>query len=834
MADTSPLANSPPGGPELGPEDGEEAWLPRLRDDEKVALLSGCGMWEAGGVPRLGLPPLRVSDGPHGPRGCGLRGNAGAALAPCELALAATFDESLIEEVGAFLGEECAKAGAHVLLGPCLNLQRLPTFGRHFECFSEDAHLTSRAAVAYVRGVQRHVGACAKHLVGNDQETNRHTMNSVIEERTLREIYLAPFEAAAVEAGVESMMCGYNRLNGTFCTENPWLLQRILRDEWGWRGFIVSDWYGNRSTLPALRAGLNLEMPGIEPMYFGGYLREAVHNNDVPTDLLDERCRPVLRTVLRRATRGSGAAETAATSNSSRRRDLLRRAASRSMVLMKNESRTLPLNAASLRRIAVIGPNASETVIQGGGSARVRPQQCCSFLEAMRHALPSTVELVHEKGCIGWEERVVTPELAALMMVGSCDRTGRPAWAPWFMTCVSDGFLKLAAPICGNECFRKRCMPLLRCLGVRQPTVDEIVAQLAAKAARGEKSACSDMPSIPWGSLILTGLAILVLWNHIPANFRLAAVAAGFALTFLILPVRRQLQRRADESAITLAARAAESADAVVLVLGTDGHWESEGAEQPHMRLPGRQNELVQSVATVARGPVIVILNVGSPKELPWLESVNAVLLAHYGGEEMAPALIDLLLGTASPTGRLPTTWLHRLEDSPAVFASATADSPAAAPGDSVYREGLGVGYRGLNPEVPPVFPFGHGLTYTQFEYGPLEAQVSLESSSDRPGPRCSAQLRVRNVGERVGLEVVQLYVKDGSTPQTLRGFACTAELPPGGDALVSFNLGPRALGSWYDPAIGEWRVPSKGAVLKLRVGSSSSDIRTELAVKIP
>jgi len=191
-----------------------EDTLACLTTEEKVGVLSGCGMWEAGGVPRIGLPPLRMSDGPHGARGLSLSGEEGAALAPCEAALAATFNEALVEEVGSLLGQECASRGAHVLLGPCLNLQRWPLCGQHFECFSEDPYLSGRAAVAYVRGVQRHVAACAKHFVCNDQEDYRHTLSSVIDERTLREAYLAPFEAAVIEGGVESVMCGYNRLNG--------------------------------------------------------------------------------------------------------------------------------------------------------------------------------------------------------------------------------------------------------------------------------------------------------------------------------------------------------------------------------------------------------------------------------------------------------------------------------------------------------------------------------------------------------------------------------------------------------------------------------------------
>lgn len=860
-----------------------ERMLRQMSSEEKVGLLSGRSMWKAGGVPRLGVPALAMSDGPHGMRGLGLSGEAGAVLAPCELALAATFDEGLIGEVGTLLGEDCARRGASVLLGPCLNMQRSPLFGRHFECFSEDPYLSGRAAVAYIRGVQQHVAACAKHFVCNDQEKNRHTLNSVIDEATLREVYLAPFEAAVIEGGVESIMCGYNRLNGMFCTENEWLLQKVLRDEWHFQGWLVSDWFGNQSTVPALKAGLNVEMPGIEPRHYGGYLLEAVRQGSVSENLLDERCRPVLKTSLcRRATSTPGPALQASDSQAfMNRRRLLLRAASSSIVLLRNEAGALPLEGGdSIRRLAVVGPSAVATTVQGGGSARVRPRPCSSILDAFRAANPRLVVL-HEPGCHRGEHQWHHPEFKVLRPMAGCTASGQASAAlhEVIPTRVFDISLILGAKISNNECFRRFVMPVARCLGWRQNDPAEIAQKLAKskQPAHGHAEVDAKRTTRLACCASITAFAVfasLSVWASSSHWYRLGAISGVASVCTLVGQFwccRRHAQlRRAEDRMLRAAETVASDSDACVVVLGTDGDFEGEGDDQPDMALPGRQNELVERVVASSRGPVIVVLNVGSPKELPWLNSVSAVVLAHFGGEEMAQAVVDTILGINCPAGRLPTTWPRRLEDAP-VFATAHGWAPSARelelkesttllgapttrpravghghlPGECIYTEGLRVGYRSFSDggalgSTAPLFPFGFGLSYTAFAYGTLNVKLEVPCAS-AGGPQASVSLIIQNTGRRSGSEVVQLYTdavqgngKDAASqaaqirtgPRSLRGFSRTGDLAPGEEQAVTFTLGPRALGSSYCVEQGAWTRPQPGMRVCIEVGASSTDVR--------
>jgi len=752
--------------------------------EEKVGILSGGGFWQTNGVPRVGLPPLRMSDGPHGPRGMSLSGDCGALLAPCELAMAATFDEALIEEVCGLLGSETRRRGIHVLLGPCLNLQRWPLCGRHFECFSEDPFLAGRMGVAWIRGVQRHVAACAKHFVCNDQEDYRHTLNSVVDQQALHEVYLLPFEAAVREADVDSIMCGYNRLNGTYCAENEWALQTVLRGEWGFKGWVVSDWFGNQSTVASLQAGLNVEMPGVEPRHFGGYLLDAVRRGAVDETLVDERCRPVLRTLLR--LKGCPEPGADASLHPETAAELLRRAAASACVLLKNQNDTLPLKPSSLKRVLVVGPNAEATTVQGGGSCRVHPKQCLTILEALRNALPADVEIVHKPGCSAYEKRDTSAELEALKMLGSSNAAGQHG-SLRMQAQVSDVFLSVAAGFSKREWFRRWLMPILRMCGVRQPDPAETARKLAREHAAKKRNTQQNSES--------------------------GSETASFH-------GQRCRSDTVNDAMLASAEEAAADVDACVLVVGTDGHWESEGQDQPHMRLPGRQNELVERVAAKLEGrPLVVVLNVGSPKEMPWLDQVPAIVLAHFGGQEMSSAVIDVLLGACSPAGRLPTTWPKLLEDSPAV---ATASSEPR-PGEAVYSEGVNVGHRSFSANVvEPQFPFGHGLSYTSFVYSDFRAE--LLSNADG-GPQATASVQVRNSGTRDGAEVLQVYTQTSGLPRSLGAFARTKVLQPGEEVQVTLQLGPRALGSRYNVEAGRWESPAAGTAVSLEVGSSSATI---------
>lgn len=749
--------------------------LQSMSVQEKVHILTGISMWESGGVPRLGIAPLKMTDGPHGARGGSLHGQPGALLVPCETALAATFNFELIEEVGALLGRECRRRGADILLGPCLNLHRIPITGRHFECFSEDPYLTSRSGTAYIRGVQKHAVACAKHFACNDQETDRGTSNSVVDARSLREAYLVPFEAAVVESNVGSVMCGYNRLNGLYCTENEWLLQQILRDSWGFEGFVMSDWFGNQSTVASVTAGLDVEMPGVEPRHYGGYLVDAVNAGEVTTETLDQRCRPVLKSLL--SPQRKAPAPAPADESEDR---LLERAATQACVLLKNRSQTLPLDPKKLRRIAMIGPNSHNTVTQGGGSSRVHARSSPSILESLRGRLErDRVNVDYYEGC-EWEmlpRSAWSLEVHGLCTMGACDSAGRPA----FSLIPLDLPLTVGAWLSQKEWFRRYAMPVFRLLGWRQTTFQE-------------------RPNDTSGSRFSSSS------NALPRG------------------------GRNDDRLIAEAETAAANADVVCLVLGTHGHWELEGVDQPHMRLLGRQDELVRRVVAAARragnAPVIVVLNVGSPKELPWIDEVDAVLLAHFCGQGIGKAVAALLVGDSNPSGRLPTTWPSSLDQAPsrkAAFAgSFSVDS--IRKGDVPYREGLLIGYR--QPNCKTTFPFGFGLSYTRFEWGDLEVQQT-GFCNEGEGPELAASIHVKNVGCCPGAEVVQAYVVADNCPRSLRGIRRTQELEPGSSETVTFYLRSRDVGSWFNKGAGRWVIASAGQEVVLEACASALDVRS-------
>ena len=398
-------------------DDRIEKLLAELSLDEKVSLVTGADMWRTPPVARLGIPQLKVTDGPVGARGGSLGGEVAAASFPCGIALGATWNPALVEAVGEALGQEARSKGCQVLLGPTINLQRHPLGGRHFECYAEDPLLTAQLGVAWIRGVQRQgVGACVKHYVCNDSEFERHTISSDVAPRPLRELYLLPFEHAVKRAGSWSLMGSYNKVNGSYACEHRELLRAVLKGEWGFDGAVISDWYAVQDGPACARGGLDLEMPG-PPRHWGPKLAEAVRRGEVPEADVDEAVRRMLRLSLR-----TGAFENAGAPEPPERaedrpehRSLARRAAAESIVLLKNEAGALPLaGGAPIRRLAVIGPNARHTGVQGGGSARVTPHYEVTLLAGIEaRAAAAGIEVVHAPGCAS-HKRLPLPDRAWL------------------------------------------------------------------------------------------------------------------------------------------------------------------------------------------------------------------------------------------------------------------------------------------------------------------------------------------------------------------------------------------------------------------------------------
>ncbi|MEY2571517.1 MAG: beta-glucosidase, partial [Acidimicrobiaceae bacterium] len=370
--------------------------LARLSREQKAALTAGADLWRTTAVPEAGIPQLKVTDGPIGARG-DLTSGATSTCFPCGAALGATWDVELAERVGAALAEETKAKGAHVLLGPTVNLHRHPLAGRNFECYSEDPELTARVASAWIRGLQAGgVGSSIKHYVANDQEHERMTISSQVDERTLRELYLRPFEAAVAEADPWIVMAAYNRINGVYATEHRELLIDVLKREWGWAGVVISDWYATHDTERAAMGGTDLEMPG-PPAQLGPKLAEAAAAGVVTDEAVDEMARRMLHLLDRAGRFDDPELQPERTEETEPRRALAREVASSAIVLLRNDG-TLPLDASSITRLAVLGPAAHPGFDQGGGSAQVQSHRRVSPLDGLQAALPG-VEIAHARGC---------------------------------------------------------------------------------------------------------------------------------------------------------------------------------------------------------------------------------------------------------------------------------------------------------------------------------------------------------------------------------------------------------------------------------------------------
>ncbi len=767
--------------------------------EQKVDLLAGADTWHTVELDDPPVPAIRMSDGPAGVRGTSWTGAASASF-PCGAALGATWDRALVRRVGQALGREAHSKNAQVLLGPTVNLQRTPIGGRNFECMSEDPVLTAELAAAYVEGVQsERVAACIKHFVGNDAEFERMTISSEIDERTLREVYLLPFEAAVKRAGVRAVMAGYNRLNGTYCSEHPWLLTQVLRDEWGFDGLVVSDWFGSHSAAESLRAGLDLEMPG-PTRQRGSRLLEAVQHGQVSDVDLGRAVARVL--ALAEWTGAAEAGTSEVTVDDPATRDVIRQAAIQGMVLLKNDDGLLPL-AAEARRIALIGPYARHGRVQGGGSARVRPEHGRGPLEALQaHELDVHFE---PGGSIAKYLPTVrgtfTAEFSDASGVTATVQTNRLAW--YWDHPPADGIdqTKFAARVSGSFVPDRTGEWELgvRAVGPVSVRLDgETVVELA-EAQRGGAFFGLGSPEVRNTVTLEDGRPYELTIDYPLED----GLVRGLVVGARPVPAGDHLE---------LAAAAARAVDVAVVIVGTDDDWETEGEDRASMALPGDQDDLVRAV--VAANPrTIVVLNAGSPVLMPWLDDVPAVLQLWFPGQEIGDALADVLTGAAEPGGRLPMTFPARLEDTPAFAHYPGTD------GRAVYGEGLFIGHRWYDRQgIDPTFPFGFGLGYTTFELGDAILQGGIERGA-------TLDVTVENTGRRDGAEVVQVYVEPppGDDDRPLRHLAAfeRVALAAGAEARVHVELDQRAFASWLD---GMWTVqPGDYTVL---VGRSSRDLQ--------
>ena len=789
--------------------------------EQQIQLLTGADVWATHALPSIGLSRVVLSDGPSGVRGEDFDERHDSVSLPSSSALSATWSVETAHRYGQVLGQEARRKGIHAVLGPTINLHRSPLGGRHFECMSEDPRLTATLAAGYVAGVQsKGVGATPKHYLANEAETERFTADSVVDERPLRELYLAAFEDAITEARAWLVMSSYNSINGTTASENK-LLKTPLSTEWGFDGVVVSDWTGVRS-VEAANANQDLEMPG--PVgHWGPKLLAAVNDGRVSRSAIVEKVIRILRLAARVGSLESVAPAVAQLPAALNAAAVAREVAVRGAVLVRNRDGLLPLNPTELRNVAVSGHNAEEARTQGGGSATVMPKYTVSPLEGLREALPD-VSVSYARGAKVAEGLQAFPRTSlhnpvsgvpgmrvTFLAEDGSEISGEDRLAShliWFGVGIPEGAAAIrmeadwTAPAAG-----------VHHLGVG--TVGQI--QLSLQGQEVFNGEIEDDTDVLGAALFDPPKTVHRLETAAGESVRIEAVyqlPKEQVIPFTAILLGEETVVEDPQAEIDAAVEAAKAADVAIVVVGTSAAIESEGFDRKDLDLPGLQNQLVEAVAAVNRRTVVVV-NSGSPVLMPWLDKVGAVLLGWFGGQEFGRAIADILLGSEEPGGRLPTTWPAALEDVPVLNTTPVG-------GKVVYSEGIHVGYRAWLKQqaeggAAPALPFGFGLGYTTFELGTPHAPQSVLAGKD-----VVVHIPVRNTGSRSGREVVQVYLERAASSvdrpvRWLAGYAGT-HLAPGGTESVAVRIPARSFGH-YDAG---WQF--EAGTFRILVGRHSAD----------
>jgi beta-glucosidase len=774
-----------------------DAMLGKLTTAEKIQLIGGTENFYTFPAPSIGLPQLKMSDGPLGVR------TWGPSIAyPAGVALAATWDPKLAEREGVALGQDARARGVHFLLGPGVNIYRAPMNGRNFEYFGEDPYLAAHMDVGYIDGVQSQ-GVCAtvKHYAANNSEYDRHNINSVVDERTLHELYLPAFQAAVQQAHVCAVMDSYNLVNGEHSTQNKVLNLDILKKDWGFNGVLMSDWDATYDGVAAANNGLDLEMPYAKFMT-ADTIGAAVKSGAVSEATLDDKIRRLLRVTLMFGFLDRPQLDTTISQDNQHGAQVSLEGARESLTLLKNEGDLLPLNAAHIHTIAVIGPNASPAVSGGGGSSTVEPFQAVSILNGLSNSLAGKVNVLYARGIPSIQDIFFHTEFTELKeeVFEGDEAKGKS---------VVSSPHRIASR--GGEMFGPpaKTPQTVRYTGVYTPKEDGPYLFVAAAPGEDRFELQVDGKQLldqPHREGHAPKTATLALHAGQPIHFTLIyhPFSSGQSIAFGI---------RSEHDLIDDATRKiAASADAVVLSVGFSGPTESEGFDRT-FELPWGQDALIRAVSAVNKHTIVVITAGGAVDAMPWISGVPAVLHNYYPGQAGGTALAEVLFGERSPEGRLPFSFDRSWATDPVHNTYYPAEMPKK-PEDIItvnYSEGLFNGYRyytseQLTPDQQPLFPFGFGLTYTTFRYSHIKAAV--EGKGD--ATTVTVSVDVTNTGKRAGSDVVQLYLGDPSAKvkrpaKELKGFE-RVSLAAGATQRVQFKLTPRDL-SYYSVDGHNWKI---------------------------
>ncbi len=804
--------------------------------EQKLDFIGGRGVFSMP-LPEFGVPPFQMSDGPFGIRNDAAFSGFPTTVYPGGIGLAASWDPIVAERVGAGIARDAKSRGIHFLLAPGVNIYRAPMNGRNFEYLGEDPFLASSVVVGFIDGAQKEgVSATVKHFVGNNSEFDRHNSDSIIDERTLREIYLPAFEGAVKQGHVGAIMDGYNVVNGEHMTQNGYLNNRIAREEWGFRGFMMSDWVATYDGVAAANGGLDMEMPYGDHMN-AKTLLPAIQDGRVKVATIDEKVEHVLQTAARFGWLDHDQMDLSISRYSEENRAVALDAARQTMVLLKNDGHLLPLDKTKIKSVLVVGPDAYPVVPAGGGSAHALPFHAVSVLEGIGNflgtsakvyydpGLPTLVQLADKTDFVTATENGETG--VTVQVFNGPDLSGKP---------VSDSVMEhIDSAGLTWEDFAGNMKAAEKLYREGRKSSRRWTGYYKAPASGAYEIAVQCDGEGNGSRVYVDGKLVVDEWElsrELQPHVTLP-LSAGFhkivAEDYQDSPIggRFRVAIALQAEMVNSAAKMlAAKADAVIIAAGFDANSESEGSDRT-FDLPFGQAELVREISAINHKTVVALTSGGNVDATGWLEGVPAYLAMWYPGEEGGTALAEILFGVVNPSGHLPVTFERRWQDNPTY----SSYYPVGNTKRVVYKEGVFVGYRGYEQKgIKPLFPFGYGLSYTTFKY----ANLSVTPKSEDSDVLCTVSFDVTNTGDRAGAAVPQVYVADGHAkvprpPKELKGFT-KVMLQPGETQHVSIELNARAF-AYFDPKAMKWEIaPGTFGIL---VGSSSEQVELEGSVTL-
>ncbi|MHC4534119.1 MAG: beta-glucosidase [Planctomycetota bacterium] len=804
--------------------------LDRLTLEEKAGFMAGKNMWFMKSVERLGIPSVQVTDCGHGVTvildeagqyaGC-------ATCFPTAVAQAASWDTQLVYEIGSAIAREARALGSAILLAPMVNIHRTPLNGRNYETYSEDPFLAGTLGSSFIKGVQsEHIGAVIKAMTANNQQTNQQDLNVELSERTLREIYLPAFKIPVLEANPWGVMTAYNGLNGHPTCASKHLISTILKKEWHYEGFIVSDWRSVKGS-NSITAGLDIEMPGPGRFMATKDILSAVAQGMLTEDELNDRVSRYLRALVKSRLLDRDRPKLSAESNTAKHRELARKAAEASIVLLKNDTGILPLNRSKISKLAVIGPNAEEARLGGGGSASVTACSSVSPLKGLKNycgkdILIEFVEGTTMKGnlpVVGTQYLITSDQGKTVSGLkgeyfNNTGLTGKPShvridekvdfsWG-WAAPCKQVGKNRYSVRWTGS---------------IRAPKTGRYRVGVTCHEGGFRLYVNGKISIDQWAKP--SGEAFEAVFSRKSESVQVRmedGTTCDICLEFQKWgnknAIRLEWEIPGQSNPIEDAVILAENSDAVVVFAGLSNLFEGGMNDREDISLPEGQDELIKAVSMANARTVVVLIN-GTPVAMPWLNDVSTVIEAYYPGQEGGDAIARVVFGDVNPSGKLPETFPKRLEDNP---------SHGFFPGEkrrALYGEGIYIGYRHYDTRgIEPLFPFGHGLSYTEFEYNNLRIRQKRDGS-------VRITLDVKNTGKSSGAEVIQLYVRDleasvDRPDKELKAFV-KMELLPGQTRQAELFINEDAF-AYFSPMKERWII--EPGEFELLIGSSSRDIR--------